>query len=65
MLTKTDLNGIDLVISKRITQELNPVKEEYSFWIEENLRITFVIINDEILFTDTTTTTSIEKCHSS
>lgn len=26
--------------------------EEYSFWIEGNLRITFIIINDEILFTD-------------
>lgn len=26
--------------------------QEYSFWIEGNLRITFVIINNEILFTD-------------
>lgn len=26
--------------------------QEYSFWIEENLRITFMIINKEILFTD-------------
>lgn len=25
---------------------------EYSFWIEGNLRITFMIINNEILFTD-------------
>jgi mRNA-degrading endonuclease YafQ of YafQ-DinJ toxin-antitoxin module len=26
--------------------------QEYSFWIEGNLRITFIIINNEILFTD-------------
>lgn len=26
--------------------------QEYSFWIEGNLRITFMIIDDEILFTD-------------
>jgi len=26
--------------------------QEYSFWIEGNLRITFVIINNVILFTD-------------
>lgn len=26
--------------------------QEYSFWIEGNLRITFMIINNEILFTD-------------
>jgi len=26
--------------------------QEYSFWIEGNLRITFMIINDVILFTD-------------
>lgn len=26
--------------------------EEYSFWIEGNLRITFMIIDDVILFTD-------------
>ncbi|MFH1970949.1 MAG: plasmid stabilization protein [Patescibacteria group bacterium] len=25
---------------------------EYSFWIERNLRITFMIIDNEILFTD-------------
>ena len=26
--------------------------QEYSFWIEENLRITFMIIDQVILFTD-------------
>ena len=26
--------------------------EEYSFWVEGNLRITFVIVDDVILFTD-------------
>ncbi|OGM77050.1 hypothetical protein A2210_01185 [Candidatus Woesebacteria bacterium RIFOXYA1_FULL_40_18] len=26
--------------------------QEYSFWIEGNLRITFMIVNDIILFTD-------------
>lgn len=26
--------------------------EEYSFWIEGNLRITFMIVDDIILFTD-------------
>lgn len=29
--------------------------EEYSFWIEKNLRITFNIINSTILFTDIVT----------
>lgn len=28
MLTKTDLKDIDLVVSKRIRQELNPVKKD-------------------------------------
>ncbi|OGM75625.1 hypothetical protein A2382_02685 [Candidatus Woesebacteria bacterium RIFOXYB1_FULL_38_16] len=26
--------------------------QEYSFWIEGNLRITFIIINNAVLFTD-------------
>lgn len=26
--------------------------QEYSFWIEGNLRITFLIVDDKILFTD-------------
>ncbi|HZJ18473.1 MAG TPA: plasmid stabilization protein [Patescibacteria group bacterium] len=38
--------------SLRLHKLIGKRAQEYSFWIEGNLRITFMIIDDEILFTD-------------